>query len=663
MASDTAPDTGMTWPISRRGLIRAAAAATGAPLLLVSSPARAARDSEAPTEAAGEAMAAYHGVTGAVHQQKFNELGASGYRMISLSVYGDRADPRYAAVWVQRGGPAWAALHGLDAAGYQARFDQLTRDGFVPTLVSATGPGDNPVFAAVFEKITAPAWIARHGLTDGPAGTEGTLSNVNRWARDHGCYPKTIAVYGNRSYAGVWLPNPGDVKWQAHDMGNGTQYQGWFNAYTAAGLRPAFVDASDSLQYLGVFTDDSVGAWVARHGLDSQQYQQEFDKQLAAGRYPISVQGGGTGAGTRYAAVFAARDLPIPRTWNQVTATGAEFAGVHAVMSAFMKAKSVRAGQLAVRRNGTLRLSAGYTWAEPGYPQTRPDSLMRIASVSKAFACAAIRSLVQDGQLDLDDEVFPLLGITDVALATQTRDARVDDITVRHCVAHTGGWVRRVSGFDPGFRVREIARALRLPGPASKRDVARYMYGEPLQYAPGDDRTYDDADRYSNFGYILLGLVVEAVSNTSFRDYLAKAVLDDDRLFAGATERAGRRADEVSYDHAEAGTSAVAPWSDALVPVAYGNFLIAEMDSGGGLITTAETVTDFISENAVWGIGGRAPGSARVGSMPGCYSRAESRTDGIDWCFTINTNMVRDADASLEKVATDLNAVIGSAGM
>jgi CubicO group peptidase (beta-lactamase class C family) len=650
----------MTWTVSRRSLIRAAAAAT------VATTAAAATAHAAP----GEAMTAYHGVNGATHQQKFNELGAAGYRMISLSVYGDRADPRYAAVWVRRGGPAWAALHGLDAAGYQARFDELTRDGFVPVLVSASGPRANPVFAAVFEKITAPAWIARHGLVDGPSTAEGTLSNVNAWARDHNCIPKTVAIYGgnrDRTYAGVWLPNPGDVKWQAHDMGDGNGYQGWFDAYTAAGLRPAFVDASDSFQYGAVFTDDSVGGWVARHGLSSQQYQQEFDTQVAAGRYPIVVQGGGTGADVRYSAVFAARDLPVPRAFTQTVDTGASFTGVHAVMRDFMQSHAVRAGQLAVRRNGTLRLAAGYTWAEPGYPETRADNLMRVASVSKAFTCAAIRSLVQNGQLDLDDEVFPLLDITNVALPGQTKDGRVDDITVRQCVEHTGGWVRRVSTMDPVFRARDIARALTLPGRATKRDVARYMYGEPLQYTPGDTSTYDAGDRYSNFGYVLLGLVVERVSGMPFRDYLAQAVLQplgvDGEVFVGATERAGRRAGEVAYDHADAGSSAISPWSDALVPVAYGNFLIEAMDAGGGLITTAPAVTRFIGEHAVWGIGGRAPGSARTGSMPGCYSRAESRTDGIDWCYIINTNTIRDAGAALEKLAADLNTAIGASGI
>ena len=40
---------------------------------------------------------AYHGVTAATHQTNFNRLSSQGYRMISLSVYGDPGDARYAA--------------------------------------------------------------------------------------------------------------------------------------------------------------------------------------------------------------------------------------------------------------------------------------------------------------------------------------------------------------------------------------------------------------------------------------------------------------------------------------------------------------------------------------------------------------------------------------
>ena len=75
---------------------------------------------------------AYHGVTGAQHQANFNNLSAQGYRMISLSAYGDPGNLLYAAVWVQRSGPAWEAVHGVDAAGYQAFFDTWTAKGYVP---------------------------------------------------------------------------------------------------------------------------------------------------------------------------------------------------------------------------------------------------------------------------------------------------------------------------------------------------------------------------------------------------------------------------------------------------------------------------------------------------------------------------------------------------
>src|SRR6266849_7229947 len=86
---------------------------------------------------------AYHGVTGAQHQASFNSLSAQGFRMISLSVYGDPGDARYAAVWVQRPGPAWVAVHGVDSAGYQSFFNNWTAKGFVPVRVSATGTSSN----------------------------------------------------------------------------------------------------------------------------------------------------------------------------------------------------------------------------------------------------------------------------------------------------------------------------------------------------------------------------------------------------------------------------------------------------------------------------------------------------------------------------------------
>jgi len=90
---------------------------------------------------------------------------------------------------------------------------------------------------------------------------------------------------------------------------------------------------------------------VKGYGREEQQMEKfdrasdiNRDNQIALGRYPIAVQGGGIGTGIRYAAVFAGQDRPIARAWTQTNATGAGYAGIHAVMRNFMQARGVRSG-------------------------------------------------------------------------------------------------------------------------------------------------------------------------------------------------------------------------------------------------------------------------------------------------------------------------------
>ena len=99
---------------------------------------------------------AYHDRTSADHQAHFNDLFVRGFRMISLSVYGNRGDERYAAIWVERPGPDWSAVHGVDGAGYQAAFNSAAAAGFRPVLLAATGPANDPVFAGTFEQSPLP---------------------------------------------------------------------------------------------------------------------------------------------------------------------------------------------------------------------------------------------------------------------------------------------------------------------------------------------------------------------------------------------------------------------------------------------------------------------------------------------------------------------------
>ena len=74
-----------------------------------------------------------------------------------------------------------------------------------------------------------------------------------------------------------------------------------------------------------------------------------------------------------------------------------------APMKALMQKYSVPGGAVAVMRNGKLVLARGYGFADNGNSViAHPDSLFRIASLSKQISSAAILQLVQEGKLSLD---------------------------------------------------------------------------------------------------------------------------------------------------------------------------------------------------------------------------------------------------------------------
>jgi len=265
------------------------------------------------------------------------------------------------------------------------------------------------------------------------------------------------------------------------------------------------------------------------------------------------------------------------------------------------------------------------------------------------------------------DRSFPFLGIAAPLLAGQTADARVNTITLGHLIDHQGGWNRDTAqpslhpslplGFDPcsGPMLRLIARDLGLTHVASKMDVARYMFGEPLQFTPGTSPNFV----YSNLGYLLLGLAVEKKSGRSFIDFLRSSVLApigvSDVLVAATQSTASP---EVRYHSVDAARSVFVPHLDTVwVSTPYGSLSTETTDSSGGLLASAPSVVRTIAHHAAWGMGPRAPGTARIGSMPGTFSCASSRGNGYDYAVLFNgddgfTDTIRD------KFVSDVNSVI-----
>lgn len=256
------------------------------------------------------------------------------------------------------------------------------------------------------------------------------------------------------------------------------------------------------------------------------------------------------------------------------------------VIGKLMDDFAVPGGAVAVSREGKLVLALGLGMADQENAEpAHPDDLFRIASLSKQITAAAILSLETSGDLDVNEPAFAILSDLQ-PIPGKTRNPQLAQITIRNLLQHTGGWNRdHDAAGDPMFNPIAIADAVGAPRPASCETVIRYMLDKPLAYAPGS------ATCYSNFGYCVLGRIIERRSGMSYEAYVKSKLLTP----AGASDmRIGRslladRADgEVRYyDFRGAGlASSIFPSMPGPVPWPYGGFNLEAMDSHGAWIAS-----------------------------------------------------------------------------
>ncbi|MFN3652448.1 MAG: serine hydrolase domain-containing protein [Armatimonadota bacterium] len=269
-------------------------------------------------------------------------------------------------------------------------------------------------------------------------------------------------------------------------------------------------------------------------------------------------------------------------------------------MERFMQERGVPGGSLAVVKDGRLVYARGYGWADREKREpVQPDSLFRIASISKPVTGAAVMKLVGEGRLNLDTRAFDLVRLPAVVPKGKSADPRVRSVTVRQLLHHTGGWDRDKS-YDPMFRALQIAREVGVEAPAGADAVIRYMLGQPLDFDPGTRYAY------SNFGYCVLGRVVEAVTRMSYEEYVRREVLAPlgiTRMRIGATRERGRAPGEVRYYMPDGEKfRSVFPDVQGAVDWPYGGFYLEAMDSHGGWIASAVDLVRFME-----GVDGRRP--------------------------------------------------------
>lgn len=164
-------------------------------------------------------------------------------------------------------------------------------------------------------------------------------------------------------------------------------------------------------------------------------------------------------------------------------------------------ARDAFAGVLLVAQDDEVLLHRAWGMADRGAgTPVALDTRFRIGSMNKMFTAVATLQLVQAGKLSLDETVGEAL--------PGYPDAGVAQATIRQLLTHSGG-----TGdiFGPAFDEHRLSLK-------THDDYVR-LYGtrEPT-HPPGQEQ------RYSNYGFVLLGAIIERVSGERYYDYVARHV-------------------------------------------------------------------------------------------------------------------------------------------
>ncbi len=170
---------------------------------------------------------------------------------------------------------------------------------------------------------------------------------------------------------------------------------------------------------------------------------------------------------------------------------------VDAYIQLQMKRQHIPGLALAVLKNGKIVKIKGYGLAnmEDNAPVT-PETVYKLASVSKQFIASGIMVLQQDGKLNVDDRISKYV---------DSIPGSWSGITIRHLLTHTSGLIRE----SPAFDAYESQPLLY---------VIKQAFNAPVNSAPGEKWSY------CNLGYYLLAAIIEKSSGQAWDAFISERI-------------------------------------------------------------------------------------------------------------------------------------------
>ncbi len=160
--------------------------------------------------------------------------------------------------------------------------------------------------------------------------------------------------------------------------------------------------------------------------------------------------------------------------------------------------------------NGTILITDGknvlfqkaYGFNESNNETNDVNTKYDLASMGKMFTSVSIMQLKEQGKIKLEQTVGEIL--------SDYPNSEVKEITIQQLLTHTSGLG---DFFSPEFdKNKDSIKNL--------ADYLPFFVNDPLEFKPGERM------RYSNAGYIVLGLIIEKITSKSYNEYLAENVFN-----------------------------------------------------------------------------------------------------------------------------------------
>jgi len=512
--------------------------------------------------------AARHGMTGKKYQDAVTKYHKSGFKLTYVDGYYVNGKVYFAALWQKGNTSGLIARHGLTSAQYQSEVTKYHKKGYRLVLVDGYYNGKGARYAAIWQKGNTSGLIARHGLTNAKYQKEATKNHKAGYKLEH---ISGYGIKGKAYYAAIWRKGNNSNQITRHGLSS-AKYQEAVTTYWKKGYRVTQVDGYDvnGKAYYACIFEKVKGRYSARHNMNNKNYQLQVDNHYYQGFKPISVSGHDAGKRGGYTAAFKSIG-----GWKS-----ADVSQLDSKVKKAMKDFKIPGVSIGIVKDGKLVYAKGYGYGEKDKKEiAAATSLFRLASVTKPATSVAIMQLVEQGKLKLSDKVFGNGSVLGTSYGSKSYGSREKAVTVKQLLEHTAGGHAWDNNTKPNSNTDKWGAPM----------FQKKEFGKDHKKLIGwvlDDRNPSDTPgslyEYSNFGYCLLGRIIEKKTGMSYEKYLRNHVFKKcgiSEMYIGNNKKADRRYKEVAYYNPNGNPYALQ---------------MKRMDSHGGWIASSVDLMRFI---------------------------------------------------------------------